>query len=363
MSIIVENSKLNDSREVGSGNSGAALDQMWEMSWIKSSMLTGKNEIADRADDIAGQLRAKSDTIVVVSGGVVRHLISAVIEGLKPADDRREIIVTGETISAADFAALAAKLGKGNFSLIAVANEDETPSQMAAYVFIRKLLSERYGTRGAASRTVIVASGKNRFIAEDGVNNGIEPIMLAEDAQAVYSGNTMALLLPIMAAGIDGHAYMDGFREMIADTWWDADGDEFSLSLAGAAKKGGKTEEILIWQRELSAFGDFAAELHRRCGIETVKIMMPEQRQSLNGQAYRTLFLLEKEARDVMLPVFPECGPEGSLNAMLQAAADDCFNESGGTKIMLEEMTSYDFGRFVAFVQISAGITSFILNN
>ena len=30
---------------------------------------------------------------------------------------------------------------------------------------------------------------------------------------------------------------------------------------------------------------------------------------------------------------------------------------------MLEEMTSYDFGRFVAFVQISAGITSFILNN
>jgi hypothetical protein len=187
--------------------------------------------------------------------------------------------------------------------------------------------------------------------------------MLADDYQAAYSANTMALLLPVMAAGIDGRAYMDGFREMIADTWWDADGDEFSLSLAASVKSGRKAEDILIWQRELAAFGGFVAELHRRCGMDAVKVVMPGQHLALRDGAYRTLFILEKEDRDVMLPAFPECGPEGSLNIMLQDAAKEYFNDSVGTKIMLQELTPYDFGRFVAFVQISAGITAFILNN
>jgi glucose-6-phosphate isomerase len=361
MPIIVEKSKLNSDMPKP-GDSGAALDELWRMSWIKSSMLPDKNETVDEADNLAGEMRSKSDKIVIVAGGAVGHLTEAALAALKPAGGR-EIIVAGESLSASDFTSLAEKLKAGNFSMIAVANEDETPSQSASYTFVRRLLTERYGSRGANSRTTVIASGKSRFIAENAVNGGIKPLMLAEDAQAVYSGNTMALLLPLMAAGIDGRAYMDGFREMIVDTWWDADGDEFSIDLAAAVKSGRTMEDVVIWQSELAAFGSWVESLHRSCGIDARRVMMPGQKSGLRKDACRTLFIVEKENSDVMLPAFPGCGPEGSLNIMLQTAAEEHFAETAGTKIMLEEMTPFDFGRLAAFVQISAGITSFILNN
>ena len=72
-----------------------------------------------------------------------------------------------------------------------------------------------------------------------------------------------------------------------------------------------------------------------------------------------------------MMPAFPGADTDGSLNELLKSQARRIVNPSlrelmmGGAAqdisgINMSELTPYEFGQMMAFLQISSGITEFV---
>lgn len=362
MSISIKHSKCNGSVDNLKARSNEALDRLWEMSWVKSS-IGDTSEMVETAENAGGEFRYKSDVLVVIGSPLNCAMLRGALSAISHKEDKVEVLFLGEDFSASAYDEVLRKLENKNFTLIAIATEAESLGQRAAFACIRKVLSEKYGPSGMTKRTIVIASGNSEFFIDEASKGGGRVFALPEDTNSSYAAGSMAMVLPLAAFGIDGAAYMDGFKEMLADTCWDADGDKYSLCLS----QGYDREDIIIWQRELTDFGVWVAKIHERAGLDSKVLIMPADSEGERNDAYGAHFIVEKEEKDIMLPSFPGCNSEGSLNLLLNEEADALFkggdDHKPATMISLDELSPYSYGRLVAFIQISAGITSFILEN
>ena len=401
------------------GASSQALDRLWEQRWIRESMEKGGSRPSLDAESLAGELRYKSDRIVILTSGLAGKMIRAALTAFRDVDDKKEVLCFGESFSAEEYTELLTKIEDRNFSIICVGLEEEPATQMAAYGTLRKILQDKYGRQGADRRTVIVASPAARHLSQENLEGFCA---LPEDTSPVYASNTDALLIPLMAAGVSGEEYLQGFHEMVISTWWDADADQYSLHLSRYG-----AEDILYWQTELSGLADWLAGMHRTCGIDARPLFCPAElplrrmkggtddlsfRQMKRGTddqisiddllprrmsgtddlslrqmsgtddqisiddllgpqpAFATQLLVEREKTDIMLPSFPGVIGGGSLNELLQTQAKNVLSPSllermkKGTAqdicgIRMTEITPYEYGQMTAFLQISCGITQY----
>ena len=364
------------------GTSGQALDMLWEQRWIRDSMEKGGAHPSRDAEAFAGELRYKSDRIVIAASGLTGKMIRAALTAFHDSDEKKEVICFGDSFSAEEYTDLLTKIEDRNFSIIAVGLEEEPMTQMAAYGTLRKILRDKYGPSGADRRTVIVASPAARHLSQE-KSGEIRFCELPEDTSPIFASNTEALLIPLMAAGISGDEYLNGFHEMVISTWWDADADQYSLQLSRY-----KAEDILYWQTELSGLADWLAGMHRTAGIDARPLFCPSELplRRMKGSedqitidelgapeaAFATQLMVERENSDIMLPAFPGAIGDGSLNELLQRQARAVLSpsllermKSGTTQdicgVRMTEITPYEYGQMTAFLQISHGITQFVI--
>ena len=363
------------------GISGQALDRLWEQRWIRESMEKGSSTPSRDAETFAGELRYKSDRIVVIASGLVEKMICAALTAFRDPEDSKEVICFGESLSAEDYTGLLTAIEDRNVGLIAVGLEEEPLAQKAAFATMRKILRDKYGPSGADRRTVIVASPKAPHLLQE-TGGEIRSCILPEDTDSAFASNTEALLIPLMAAGVSGAEYLDGFHEMVISTWWDADADQYSLHLSRYG-----AEDILYWQRELGGLAEWLAGMHRSIGIDAKTLFCPAElsrrRMKSSGDqisiddlgepeaAFATQLLVEREQADIMLPAFPGAVGDGSLNELLRMQAKSVLSPSlrermkkGTTQdicgVRMTEVTPYEYGQMAAFLQISHGITQFV---
>ena len=392
MAITADNSRAGDPERLRSlrGVSGAALDSLWEQSWIKDTIGPDLDGRLRDLDALAGELRYKCDEIVVVAEGACGRMIQGMLDALHDPEDRKNITVFGDTLSAGDYTDLLNRMENRNCGMIAVAGTGETAALNTAFAVVRNILRDRYGASGAVKRSIVIASPRSEYLLKEADAGSMRLLELADDIRPEYASDTAAMLVPLMAAGVSGEEYHQGFREMAGSTWWDADADRYSLwlSLHGA-------EDILCWQKELSGLSEWLSEVHRSAGIDSQVLFMPGETRrrraaagaGLTGAGTKsvmpgdphagrglltTQILMEREAADVMLPAFPGADPEGSLNAMLANQAAESLSPSlkdlmrsgscwDASQISMSEMTPYEYGQLTAFLQISAGITEYAL--
>ena len=368
MAINVDNTKVKDDSVIaalkGAGNS--ALDEMWNSTWVKDA-LGGGDELVEEVHKMAEKIRYQSDLVFIVASGMTAAMINGALTALAAEKNRTEFLVIGDSLSAADFVQYINKAKNRKLSVMVISAGEDQLAERAAYVCVKKLLVDEYGEANALSRIHMVLTRDSGYFVEEASANGIEIISLPDGIEPACAADTAAMLLPIMTAGIDGDDYVKGFRDMLADTWWDADAMDYSLYLADHCTKNGKKENILTGQRELEGLADWLRLMHENIGIDARKAQIADGKKAGTKADYTTLIDMTLEKADVVLPSFPGCNEDGSLNLLFKEQIREFLAgekpENGCSRINTEELKPYDFARLMAFLQVSCGITSFIFEN
>jgi len=368
MAINVDNTKVKDDSVIAAlkGVGNKALDEMWNSMWVKDA-LGGGDELVEEVHKMAEKIRYQSDLVFVVASGMTAAMINGALTALVAEQSRTEFLIVGESLSAADFVQYINKAKNRKLSVMVISAGEDQLAERAAYVCAKKLLVDEYGEANALSRIHMVLNRDSGYFVEEASANGIEIISLPDGIEPACAADTAAMLLPIMTAGIDGEDYVKGFRDMLADTWWDADAMDYSLYLADHCSKNGKKENILTGQQELTGLADWLRLMHENIGIDTRKIVISGG-EKINSEAdYETVIEMTSEAADVVLPSFPGCNEDGSVNLLLKEQIQKFFDgekfDKRCSRINTEELKPYDFARLMAFLQVSCGITSFIFEN
>ncbi|MGN0659215.1 MAG: hypothetical protein ACI4LA_06375 [Emergencia sp.] len=342
---------------------GQALDSLWESEWIQASITRRDREMLEPLQDMADKLSNQSDAVVFLACGQEARLIEAVAGTFPGKSDRAEVIVFGDTLSASDYERLFSSLDGRDYSIVAVSAGEEPVPLRGAFVSLKKLLIQKYGQEAAAERILAMAGKKSRLLAEDAMENDYPLLRCSEDIPARFGAGTGMALLPLAIRGGSMEEYLDGFYDMLASPAWDTDGADYSAARAVCRREKGFGESIHIWQSQLCAFGKWmecsGGPLPKRM------LAMPSEQPSDCAESFASMFCVEYEDEDLMMPFFEGCNEDGSLNLLLAETAGRYFSENAkerpGVKISVERLDSYTLGHLTAFVQLSNGITDFLL--
>lgn len=347
------------------GKSNDALDALWNEAWLKNSINKADRSSLESLQMTASKICSQCEVVVVIAAGDMAKTIKACVSATPQAEACADVIVFGDSFSPAEYAELLIDLEKKDFALISVAPELETVSMRGAFVCLKRLLVEKHGAEKATERIFAIASKQSRLIAEDAAENDYPLISYPEDVPAISGANTAAVLLPMAVKGGDVLEYLDGFRDMLASPRWDIDATDYSIARAFHKNTVGTKEHFLIWQKQLSDLGRWEESFC--CGMETRSLLLPADSRADHAEAFATQILIAEDQEDIMMPYFEGCHEDGSLNLLLNDTARKYFFENSrvrsGVQITVERLDSYNLGQLTAFVQLSNGITEFLLNN
>lgn len=345
--------------------SNDALDALWNAAWLKNSINKLDRGNLESIKAMAEKISGQCETAVILATGDMAKMIKAVTSAISLKEDGADVIVFGDTFSPAEYAELMTDLDKKDFVLIAAVEGLETVVDRGAFVCLKRLLVSKYGSADAVERIYAIAGKQSKLIAEDAAESDYPLISYPDDVAAIYGANTVAALLPIAIKGGDLEAYLDGFHDMLASPAWDIDGTDYSIARALYREAGGTKENFLIWQKQLMDLGKWQESFFD--GLEKRVLCMPQDAKADTGEAFDTMVVIEKDEDDIMMPYFEGCNEDGSLNLLLNDTAKKYFFENNqrktGVNITVEWLDAYTLGQLTAFVQLSNGITEFLLNN
>lgn len=345
--------------------SNDALDALWNAAWLKNSINKLDRGNLESIKAMAEKISGQCETAVILATGGMAKMIKAVTSAISLKEDGADVIVFGDTFSPAEYAELMTDLDKKDFVLIAAVEGLEAVADRGAFVCLKRLLVSKYGSADAVERIYAIAGKQSKLIAEDAAESDYPLISYPDDVAAIYGANTVAALLPIAIKGGDMEAYLDGFHDMLASPAWDIDGTDYSIARALYREAGGTKENFLIWQKQLMDLGKWQESFFD--GLEKRVLCMPQDAKADTGEAFDTMVIIEKDEDDIMMPYFEGCNEDGSLNLLLNDTAKKYFFENNqrktGINITVERLDAYTLGQLTAFVQLSNGITEFLLNN
>lgn len=179
--------------------------------WMDIDKWAGEDTLS-RLEEIAADVRGKSDAFVVIGVGGSNNAARSVVEALKTKDGT-EIIWAGNTLSPAAMNKMLSMLDGKDFCIDCIAKNFETLEPGASFRVLRQLLVSRYGREEAAGR--IIATGTFGSSLEKLCNdNGYTFIPFPTDIGGRYTAMSNVGLLPMAVAGLDIRALVKGAQQM-----------------------------------------------------------------------------------------------------------------------------------------------------
>ena len=179
--------------------------------WLDIDKWAGEETLA-RLEEIAADVRRKSDAFVVIGVGGSNNAARSVVEALKTKDGT-EIIWAGNTLSPAAMNRMLAQLDGKDFCIDCIAKNFETLEPGASFRVLRQLLVSRYGKEEARKR--IIATGTIGSSLEKLCHDhGFTFIPFPTDIGGRYTAMSNVGLLPMAVAGLDIRALVKGAKEM-----------------------------------------------------------------------------------------------------------------------------------------------------
>lgn len=335
---------------------GEALDALWKTQWVRTAITKSDRNPLTALREIADKLAYQSSVLLVIAEGEAGRMIKGLTAAVPGQSDRADVLVFGDTLSAVDYAGLMNRLEKEDFSILAVTEGAESVSWRGAFACLKKLLIAKYGQEAAAARICAVAGKDSEVLAQDAADNDYPLINWPEGISAADGAGTAGALLPLAVKGVDLEEYLNGFYDMLADPAWDLDGADYSVARAIWRQEHGGGENLMIWQRQL---------LHLAKWRGGRALWLPEEQYADGQEDFAAMIVTDQDEEDVMMPYFEGCNEDGSLNLLLLETAEQFFSQDcmkkRSVKILLERLDSYTLGHLAAFLQLSDGITDFLL--
>jgi glucose-6-phosphate isomerase len=175
--------------------------------WLDPAQMVSDEELTE-IQQIADDLRANSDTLVVIGIGGSYLGARAVIEALSPTGSS-PVLFAGQNLSARYHSDLLAHLDGKRVALNVVSKSGTTTEPAVAFRLLRKFVEETAG-ENAAHHIVATTDRKKGALRKVADTTGYRTLPIADDIGGRYSVLSPVGLLPIAYAGVDIRALRQG---------------------------------------------------------------------------------------------------------------------------------------------------------
>lgn len=206
--IVRQTARLASADETLVQGTGAGADFR---GWLDPLQMV-TNEQATEIEAIAADLRARSDTLVVIGIGGSYLGARAVIEALAPSGSAN-VVFAGQNLSSRYHSDLLASLQNKRVALNVVSKSGTTTEPAVAFRLLRALVEKQTGSAEATrDRIVATTDAKKGALRTFAVERGYRTLPIADDVGGRYSVLSPVGLLPIAYAGVDIRALRAGAK-------------------------------------------------------------------------------------------------------------------------------------------------------
>lgn len=207
-------------------------------------------------NDVAQDLRSKSEVVVVVGIGgsylgskaiidALRHTFSDAIPGGNP-----RIVFAGHNICEDYHFELLEMLDQRSYSIIVISKSGTTTEPAIAFRLLKQHLENKVGKEEAAQRIVAITDSSKGALRQLATQKGYRTFIIPHDVGGRYSVLTPVGLLPIAAAGFDIQSLISGAAKAENDTGLEIPFRKNPICLYAAARnvlyKNGYKVEIMV---------------------------------------------------------------------------------------------------------------------
>jgi glucose-6-phosphate isomerase len=335
----------------------------------------------ERIKTAAAKIREDSDILISIGIGGSYLGARAVIE-LLGDDDATKILFTGNSLSSIEVDKILRQLDGRDWSINVISKSGTTLEPAVTFRIFRDKLIESYGE--TANQRIYATTDANRGTLHDlAVKEGYERFIVPDDIGGRYSVLTAVGLLPIAVAGVDIDELMSGAREARGKSISDATN---YAGVRNALYERGYTVEILAsfepsfqqmaeWWKQL--FGE--SEGKDKKGILPDSMTFTTDLHSLGQyvqdgkrQIFETFVNFAKSPVEIAIPEAVDNGD--GLNYLsgknLSFANQKAYEATalahfeGGVPVVsidIPEITPYEIGSFIYFMEMSAAISAYTL--
>ncbi len=185
------------------------------LGWLDLPVNYDKDEFR-RIKESAEKIKKDSEVLVVLGIGGSYLGARAVIEFIKSNNynllkkDTPDIYFGGNTISSSAVAELMQLIDGRDFSINVISKSGTTTEPAIAFRIFKEILEKKYGKEEAAKRIYVTTDRQKGALKELADAEGYETFVVPDDVGGRYSVLTAVGLLPIVVAGIDIDALMQG---------------------------------------------------------------------------------------------------------------------------------------------------------
>lgn len=366
--------------------------------WVDLPVDYDKEEFG-RIQKAAEKIRRESQVLIVCGIGGSYLGAAAALDFLKGAmhnlklrgsgrRDDLEIYFAGNNMSPSYIKDVIDMIGDKDFSVNVISKSGTTMETSISFRIFRKMLEERYGREGAASRIYATTDKARGALKSLSDGEGYETFVVPDEIGGRYSVLTAVGLLPIAAAGCDIEALMAGAASMREELT--ADGEEINEALCYAALRQqlydwDKYIEIFVnydpdlrlfgeWLKQLfgesegkEGFGIFPASVNFTSDLHSMGQMIQEGERNL----FETVINVEAEPQDLTIPDFEEDFDgfqylEGQPVSLLNQTAVNgvAIAHMGGevpqVYIGVPEKNEFSLGELFYFFEFVCGVSAYV---
>ena len=182
--------------------------------WLDPAGMVDDATLAE-IEDIASDLRERSDTLVVIGIGGSYLGARAVVEALAPAG-APPVLYAGQNLSARYHADLLASMAGKRAALNVVSKSGTTTEPAVAFRLLRAHVERQAGAEAARALIVATTDANKGALRQFATGQGYRTLPIADDVGGRYSVLSPVGLLPIAYAGIDIRALREGAADCAA---------------------------------------------------------------------------------------------------------------------------------------------------
>jgi len=386
--------KAYDALDVLENETGAGNDFLgWKH--LPSEVLA--SDIVKQCEDIRDDWKSKGIDLVVVIGiggsylgakcalEALSHSFAKQLAGKK---DAPEIVFAGQNLSEDYMCELMDLMKERNVATVVISKSGTTTEPAVAFRLIKQYLETTYGKAEASSRIVAVTDAKRGALKSLSTQEGYKTFVIADNVGGRFSVLSPVGILPIVLAGFDMKAMLEGGLEMEKAC---AVRSEENPALVYAAmrnllySKGKKVEILVSFNPKLQYLGEWWKQLYGESegkdgkGIFPASVSFTTDLHSM-GQFIQdgertlmeTVVRVEKCQRDMTILSDPQ-NLDG-LNFLAGKHVEECNAMAElGTKlahidggvpqlaVSIEKLDEYNLGGLFYFFEKACGISAYIL--
>lgn len=366
------------------------------LGWLNLPDSITDKQFAD-IEDVAGELRSKTELLVVIGIGgsylgarAVNDALAHNFAHLKKERNAPHMLFAGHQIGEDYMHELIELLDHYDYSIVVISKSGTTTEPALAFRLLKDHLIEKVGKEEAASRIIAVTDQSKGALRQLADEEGYRSYVIPDDVGGRFSVFTPVGLIPLAVCGVNLRQLIEGARTMSKQCALDIPFEKNPAAIYAATRnalyRSGKKIEILVnyhnklhyvseWWKQLygesegkDGKGIFPAAVDNSSDLHSMGQYIQEGERSL----FETVISVEETEQNMVVP-----GDSSDLDGLnyLEGQHIDHVNKmaelgtilahlDGGVpniRISIPRLNEFNLGQLLYFFESACGISGYLL--